>query len=196
MLESIELPILIIVGPSGSGKTTLNSRLIKDYPEIFESSVSYTSRPMRIGERDGVHYTFISTEEFDQMYVDDEFVEYTNYVGSKYGTARSELKRIQNLGKVPVLEIDIKGYKQLLNAKLNLKGVFIEPPCLETLRQRLIKRGCNTEESINKRVERANQEVEESLKCHFDFRLPNENLDEAYNSLVNKLSEWYPIHKS
>ncbi|EAN32859.1 guanylate kinase [Theileria parva strain Muguga] len=190
---SEDLPILVIVGPSGSGKTTLNARLIEDYPQVFENSISYTSRAMRPNERDGVHYNFVSKEEFDQMYVDGEFVEFTTFVGFQYGTARSELERIQKLGKVPVLEIDIKGYKQLLDANLRLKGVFIEPPGLEILRERLIKRGCNTEESINKRVERANQELEESRDCYFDARLPNEDLDVAYKEFVNVLSQWYHI---
>ncbi|BAM40307.1 guanylate kinase [Theileria orientalis strain Shintoku] len=185
-------PILVIVGPSGSGKTTLNDRLIVDHSDIFENSVSCTSRAGRKGEKDGVNYYFVSNEEFDRMAINNEFVEHAEYVGNKYGTMKSELNRILGLSKIPVLEIEMQGCKQVHKAGYPMRSVFIDPDDLEVLRQRLLLRGRDSEETINKRIERARQEILEAKSFPFDFILKNDDFDKAYSNMVDKLREWYP----
>ncbi|UKJ90510.1 guanylate kinase [Theileria orientalis] len=185
-------PILVIVGPSGSGKTTLNNRLIVEHPDIFENSVSCTSRAARKGEKDGVNYYFVSNEEFDLMAINNEFVEHAEYVGNKYGTMKSELNRILGSNKVPVLEIEMQGCKQVHKAGYYMKSLFIDPDDLEVLRQRLLLRGRDSQETINKRIDRARQEILEAKNFPFDFILKNEDFNVAYSAMVEKLREWYP----
>ncbi|UKK01954.2 guanylate kinase [Theileria orientalis] len=185
-------PVLVIVGPSGSGKTTLNDRLILEHPDIFENSVSCTSRAARKGEKDGVNYYFVSNEEFDRMVINNEFVEHAEYVGNKYGTLKSELNRILGSNRVPVLEIEMQGCIQVHKAGIAMKSLFIDPDDLEVLRQRLLIRGRDSEETINKRIERARQEILEAKNFPFDFILKNDDLEVAYSTMVAKFREWYP----
>lgn len=171
--------LIIISAPSGSGKSTIIGRIINDHDLKLEFSISATTRAPREGEIDGVHYHFLTVEQFTEAIKNDALVEYEEvYPGRFYGTLKSEIERIQNNGKNVILDIDVKGginVKRLYGD--NALSVFIQPPSIEALRQRLISRATDPIEAINQRVGKAEYEL--SFKDHFDTVVVNDNLDKA-----------------
>lgn len=171
--------LIIISAPSGSGKSTIIGRIINDPDLKLEFSISATTRATREGEIDGVHYHFITVEQFKEAIKNDALVEYEEvYPGRFYGTLKSEIERIQNNGKNVILDIDVKGginVKRLYGD--NALSVFIQPPSIEALRQRLISRATDPIEAINQRVGKAEYEL--SFKDQFDTVVVNDNLDKA-----------------
>lgn len=179
--------VVIFSAPSGSGKSTIVNHILKLHPEM-EFSVSATSRAPRGQERNGVEYHFFSADEFRKMISEDKFVEYEEvYPGSFYGTLKSEIQRIWDKGHVIIFDVDVKG-------GVNLKkyfgdkalSVFIQAPSVEELRRRLIARGTDSAEAIERRVEKASEEMTYADK--FDHILVNDDLQKAYTEaerLVN-----------
>ena len=171
--------LIIISAPSGSGKSTIIGRIINDPDLKLEFSISATTRAPREGEIDGVHYHFITVEQFKEAIKNDALVEYEEvYPGRFYGTLKSEIERIQNNGKNVIFDIDVKGginVKRLYGD--NALSVFIQPPSIEALRQRLISRATDPIEAINQRVGKAEYEL--SFKDQFDTVVVNDNLDKA-----------------
>src|SRR5688572_27172729 len=170
--------IIIITAPSGAGKTSITRHLLKEYPQLA-FSVSAATRPARSNERDGQDYYFITEEEFQNKITNNEFVEWEMvYEGKYYGTLKSELQRIWNKNKVPVLDIDVKGaihvQQQFPETTLSL---FIEPPDVDELRRRLERRGTENQESLMARVNKAAYEI--SFKHSFDDIIVNDDLDRA-----------------
>ena len=171
--------LIIISAPSGCGKSTIIGEIIKN-PELrLEFSISATTREPRRGEVDGVNYYFLSTEEFEDAIRNDELVEYEEvYPGRFYGTLKSEIARIQEKGNNAILDIDVKGG---VNVKRmygdNARSIFIMPPSIETLRQRLLSRATDSIEAINQRVDKAAFELTFSDK--FDKQVVNDDLDKA-----------------
>jgi guanylate kinase len=170
--------ILIITAPSGAGKTSITKYLMEKFP-VFAFSVSAATREPRGNEKDGTDYYFISSENFKQKIQQNEFLEWEMvYEGKYYGTLKSEIDRIWSQGKVPVLDIDVKGaihvQQQFNGGTLSL---FIEPPSVAELKKRLQGRGTETEESLAARVNKASYEL--SLKGHFDKIVVNEDLQTA-----------------
>lgn len=170
--------IIIFSAPSGSGKSTIVNHLLKKYP-ILEFSISATSRAPRGEEKHGKEYFFFSTEEFEKLISEDAFVEYEEvYKGSYYGTLKSEIERIWSKGHTILFDIDVKG-------GVNLKrifgdaalAVFVKPPSVEELRKRLIGRGTDTPEAIEKRVAKAEEEL--TYEQYFDVVLVNDILSES-----------------
>jgi len=177
-MESKHQKILIITAPSGAGKTSITHFLMNEFP-VLSFSISAATRTPRANEKDGVDYYFISIEEFKKKIKEKEFAEWEMvYEGKYYGTLKSELKRIWLLGKVPVLDIDVKG---ALHVKQqypeNTLSLFIEPPTVDALKERLISRGTETPESLNARINKASYEI--SFKEHFDKIILNDQLEEA-----------------
>jgi len=177
-MESKHQKILIITAPSGAGKTSITHFLMNEFP-VLSFSISAATRTPRANEKDGVDYYFISMEEFKKKIKEKEFAEWEMvYEGKYYGTLKSELKRIWLLGKVPVLDIDVKG---ALHVKQqypeNTLSLFIEPPTVDALKERLISRGTETPESLNARINKASYEI--SFKEHFDKIILNDHLEEA-----------------
>lgn len=172
--------IYVVSAPSGTGKTTLNRRLVKDHPQIM-MSVSYTARKRRPSEHDGIDYHFITTEEFRDRIAKGEMLEYAEVFGTLYGTAKSEIERIQAMGKQPLLEIDVQGWSQ---ARGKLKGavsVFILPPSVEALWKRLEKRGTEARGIRWKRLLTAKAEI--SSGHLYDYFLVNASVEDAYQDL-------------
>jgi guanylate kinase len=170
--------ILIITAPSGAGKTSITHYLMKTYPQLA-FSVSAATRKARENEVHGRDYYFISAEEFRQKIQQQEFVEWEMvYEGKYYGTLKSELDRIWNRGQIPVLDIDVKGAihvkQQYPNSALTL---FIEPPSVAVLKERLQSRGTETVESLTARVNKAAYEI--SFKDQFDRVVLNDDLAKA-----------------
>lgn len=171
--------VIIFSAPSGSGKSTIVSHILKLHPEM-EFSVSATSRAPRGQERNGIEYHFFTADEFRKMIAEDKFVEYEEvYVGSFYGTLKSEVQRIWDKGHVIIFDVDVKG-------GVNLKkyfgdkalSVFIQAPSVEELRKRLVARGTDSAEAIAKRVAKASEEMTYADK--FDYILVNDDLQKAY----------------
>ena len=171
--------VVIFSAPSGAGKSTIVNHLLKKYPER-EFSISATSRAPRGNEQDGKEYYFFSADRFRQMIAEDRFVEHEEvYPGSFYGTLKSEVERIWAKGHVIVFDIDVKGgvnVKRIFGGKA--LSIFIQAPSVEVLRERLINRGTDTAEAIEKRVAKAASEMEFAAG-KFDYVLVNDDLDAA-----------------
>lgn len=171
--------LIIISAPSGTGKSTIIDRIIDDPALRLEFSISATTRSPREGEVNGVHYHFLSVEEFKDAIANDGLVEYEEvYPGRFYGTLKSEIARIQEKGNNAILDIDVKGgvnVKRMYGDKA--RSIFIMPPSIETLRQRLLSRATDSIEAINQRVDKAAFELTFSDK--FDKQVVNDDLDKA-----------------
>ncbi|CAI2179932.1 7004_t:CDS:2 [Funneliformis geosporum] len=150
---------VVVSGPSGSGKSTLLKRLFKDYPDKFGFSVSHTTRSPRQGEENGVHYHFVSRDEFVKLVNQNQFIEHAEFSGNLYGTSIEAVRSVSSLGKICILDIELNGVKSVKRTDLNARFVFIKPPSLESLKERLLGRNTETEESIQARLDAAKEEL-------------------------------------
>lgn len=183
--------VLIVSAPSGSGKSTIVNFLMKEHPEFrLAFSVSATSRPPRGQEQDGVDYYFLSAEEFRRHIEADDFLEYEEvYEGRFYGTLKSQVEEKLAAGKNVVFDVDVKG-------GINIKkyygeaalSVFIQPPSVEVLRERLIGRNTDEMGQIEQRLAKA--EYEMSFAPQFDRILVNDNLEVAKQEAVALLNDF------
>ncbi len=175
----MEGKLIIICAPSGSGKSTIIGRIINDERLRLAFSVSATTRPRRGEEVHGVDYYYLTEEEFKKHIENDDFAEYQEvYPGRFYGTLKSEIARINADGKNVVLDIDVLGG---MNVKKiygdHALSIFIAPPSIEVLRERLIKRGTDSLEDIERRISKAEFELGYSDKC--DHMVINDDLETA-----------------
>lgn len=170
--------IIIVSAPSGTGKSTIINQLMDDENLRLKFSVSATNRGPRTGEVDGVNYHFLSTEQFQTLIEKDEFVEFEEvYPGRYYGTLKSEVANILNSGYNLILDIDVKGGVNVKAKYPDALALFIMPPSIETLKNRLIGRATDDMDTINQRVGKA--EFELTFAPRYDVRVVNDNLDEA-----------------
>lgn len=171
--------VIIFSAPSGAGKSTIVNHLLAQYPEL-EFSISATSRAPRGEEKHGVEYYFFSADEFRKLIAEDSFVEYEEvYAGSFYGTLKSEVDRIWAKGHTIIFDIDVQGgvnLKKFFGDKA--LSVFIQAPSVAVLRERLVGRGTDTEEAIERRVAKAASEME-FAEGKFDYVLINDDLQTA-----------------
>lgn len=173
-------PVFVVSAPSGTGKTTLNRRLIANHENI-QMSVSYTTRKKRRGEVDGVDYHFVTPEFFREQIKKGQMLEYAEVFGTLYGTPLSEIERIEMLGKVALLEIDVQGWRQAKERLSRSLSVFILPPSVETLWKRLEARGTEPKEVRWRRLMTARAEI--SSGNLYDYFVVNTDLDPAYKEL-------------
>ena len=170
--------LIIFSAPSGSGKTTIVHRLM-GIVEGLEFSVSATSRAPRGAEQNGKDYYFLSAEEFDSKIAEDAFVEWEEvYAGTKYGTLRSEMERIWSKGHTILFDVDVKGgvrLKEIFGSQA--LSIFVMPPSVEELRNRLVGRATDSPEKIEQRIAKAGEEL--GYAERFDRVVVNDNLDEA-----------------
>ena len=171
--------IIVITAPSGAGKTSITRYLLNRHPDKLAFSISAATRSARGTEKNGVDYYFMNEGDFTNKIQHDAFVEWEMvYEGKYYGTLKSELTRIWEQGKIPVLDIDVKGAihvkEQYPETTLTL---FIEPPSVDELKRRLQSRGTESEESLNARVNKASYEL--SFKQAFDHVIINDDLEKA-----------------
>ncbi len=172
---------IILVAPSGSGKTTLARKLLNDVERV-RFSISATTRDKRPGEVDGEDYYFLSGEEFDRRIRSGDFLEWEYYNGNRYGTLRPEVDKLMESGYFPLLDIEVKGalnVKEIYGEKS--LAIFIRPPSLEVLKERLTRRGTDDEASVRSRLERAKEEME--FADRFDYSVVNDRLEEAYQQV-------------
>ena len=180
--------VLIFSAPSGAGKSTIVGHILGIWKDTMEFSISATSRAPRGTEQNGREYHFVSPDEFRRLISEDSFVEYEEvYKDHFYGTLKSEVERIWAAGHVIIFDVDVKGgvnLKKYFGEKA--LSIFIKAPSVETLRQRLVKRGTDSPEAIAERVEKASQEMEYAPQ--FDYFLINDDLATAFGE-VEKVVE-------
>jgi guanylate kinase len=179
--------LLAISGPSGAGKGTI-LEVLKNNPAKYEFSVSYTTRKPREGEIHSHHYHFINDDEFDAAVTNNEFLEWEQIHQNRYGTKRRDLEEIWNKGKTPVLEIDVKGVANLKKAYPSQTiSVFIEPPSLKVLIERLKNRGTESEEVRNLRISRYQEEIK--YRDQYDHIIINDTIKQAQQDLLDILKK-------
>lgn len=174
--------IFIISAASGTGKTTLVSRLTHHYDTI-RVAVSHTTRPPREGEQHGKQYYFVSPEKFMQLVGDGVFLEHAQVFGNYYGTSMLEVRELINKGVDVILEIDVQGATQIRQALPNAISIFILPPSLAVLEERLRKRKTDSEEVIVRRLNEARHEIQQAIE--FDYIVVNNDLVETENHLLS-----------
>jgi guanylate kinase len=172
--------LFIVSAPSGAGKTTLVERLVEQVPNL-RMSRSYTSRPARTGETDGVDYNFVTRERFESMLVGGEFLEWADVFGNLYGTSAADTERVLEAGNDLVLVIDVQGARQVRRRRADSTAVFVMPPSLEVLERRLRGRSKDSEAAIQRRLQVAREEVEAFTE--YDFLVVNDELMAAVERL-------------
>ena len=177
--------LIIISAPSGCGKSTIINEIIKNRDLKLEFSISATTREPRKGEKNGVNYYFMSLNEFNKAIENDELIEYEEvYPGRFYGTLNSEIDRIREKGKNVILDIDVMGGINVKHKFGNdALSIFIQPPSIDTLRQRLVARGTDSPEAIKERVDKASFEISQADK--YDKIVVNDILDIAVKNTEN-----------
>ncbi|GHU59483.1 guanylate kinase [Clostridia bacterium] len=168
--------LVVLSAPAGCGKDTVLERVLSE-EENLEYSVSTTTRKPRVGEVDGVHYNFVDVASFEYMLKSGELLEYTNYVGNYYGTPRGTVEKRLDSGKDVVLKIEIEGAMNVRRLFPETVMIFMKPPSVEVLRERLRKRGTETPDVIEKRVETAAREL--LLADKYDYVVVNDILSDA-----------------
>jgi guanylate kinase len=172
--------LYVISAPSGTGKTTLLKRVMADFQQI-RFSVSYTTRPPRSGEKDGVDYYFVSHDAFKKMVHEKAFVEWAEVLGNHYGTSRKFLEDCRSRGADVILDIDTQGAAQIRSKYSDGVFIFILPPGIEDLKRRLIGRGSESHESVDLRLRNASKEMER-IGC-YDYVVINDRVDDAIEKL-------------
>jgi guanylate kinase len=168
--------LIVVSAPSGGGKGTILERVMRSDPAL-RHAVSATTRPARSGETEGVHYYFVDRATFEQWVAQGRFAEWANVHGELYGTLHTELDRLGAAGCDVVLELDVQGMRSIRKARPDAATVFIEPPSIQALKERLQRRGDLKEKDLAIRLR--NAEAEMAAKNEYDCRILNDDLDRA-----------------
>ncbi|XP_067687792.1 uncharacterized protein [Haliotis asinina] len=180
---------IVISGPSGSGKSTLLNMLFEEFPNSFSFSVSHTTRNPRPGEVNGKAYHFVTREVFDKLVDDNGFLEWAQFSGNCYGTSKKSVDDISKSGKICILDVEINGVQNIKKSDLQARYIFIRPPSLEVLEQRLRDRGTETPESLKKRMDTAKEALDYADGNNYDEVIVNDVKEEAYSKLKATLIE-------
>ena len=172
--------LIVITGPSGVGKGTIVSLLLQRYPQL-RVSVSATTRQPRPGEIEGVDYYFLSKKDFETAILNQELLEWAEYAGNYYGTPKAQVIEQIEGGNYIILEIELAGARAIANIFPEARRIFILPPSIEELEQRIRTRGKNSEESVTQRLEIAREEI--AASDEFDFQIINDDLESAIAQL-------------
>jgi guanylate kinase len=171
--------LFVLSAPAGTGKTTLAEKLVTNMPRLIES-VSYTTRPPRNNEIDGIHYFFISKETFEIKIAEGEFLEYAEVFGHYYGTSKNFVQRQIENGKHILLVIDTQGAVAIKQKRDSIL-IFLAPPSLDVLKQRLLHRSTESFEEMQKRLAQAEHELAQMK--FYDYCIVNDSLETAYDAL-------------
>lgn len=178
--------VFVVSGPSGVGKSTILRRVLDTQPGL-RFSVSHTTRPMRPCEEDGVAYHFVDRARFAELVAKGSFLEYAEYQGNLYGTSRSEVEKAVREGYDLILEVEIQGAEKLQEVLPEAIRVFIMPPSLPELETRLRQRQTETDDVVQRRLERAREEMAYAEQC--EYRIVNESVDKAVDELLRVIRE-------
>ena len=189
MREGFNGKMIIFSGPSGSGKSTIAGHFLKNH-KTFSFSVSACTREQRKGEIDGVHYYFLNVSEFKEMINKNEFVEYEEVYPDKfYGTMRSEVERIWKTQKHILFDIDVYGAMSIKREFSDQSlSILVTPPSLDVLRDRLVERSTESEETLKTRLAKAEKEL--GFKDEFDYLLLNDDLNNAIDLAEKKINSF------
>lgn len=176
--------LVLYTGSSGVGKGTIMTELLKRDPSI-KLSVSNTTRSPREGEIDGIHYNFVTKEQFEELIKNDGYLEYAEYCGNYYGTPKKQVEDMLDEGYNVFLEIEVQGGLQIMEKYPDILSIFILPPSMEVLEKRLRRRGTEQEEVILKRLAEAEKEI--SFKDRYRFRVVNGELETAVDEVLSIL---------
>ncbi|HBM99329.1 MAG TPA: guanylate kinase [Ruminococcus sp.] len=176
--------LVLYTGSSGVGKGTLMERLL-DADKSIRLSVSNTTRKPRKGEIDGVHYNFVTEKEFVDLINKDGYLEYARYCENYYGTPKKQVDDLLDKGYNVFLEIEVQGGLQIMEKYPDILSIFILPPSMESLERRLRRRGTEDEETIQKRLEAAKEEMQ--YKNKYKYNVVNGDLDVAVNEILDIL---------
>lgn len=185
---------LVLVGPSGAGKSTLLQFMMAKYPGVFEFSISTTTRNPRAGEQDGVHYYFVTREEFERRIEEGYFLEYAEVHGNFYGTSKKAVLDIVERGKICVLDIDVQGTLQVYRSGVDFNCMFITPPDLQILEQRLTARGTEDSQRLQIRLRNAQTEIDTANSHPEIFRdcVINGDLSKTQEDFLSHIYRYYP----
>ena len=172
--------VFVISAPSGTGKTTLVRRVMEQIPDLH-FSISYTTRPPRANEREGIDYHFVSPSHFQKMAERGEFLEWAEVLGNRYGTAFASINNLTFKGIDLLLDIDTQGAKKVMEKLDQTVLIYLLPPSLEILRERLVKRGLDSPEMIQYRLANARRDIEESDWYH--YLIVNDRIENAIDKL-------------
>lgn len=181
-----ERHLIVVSGPSGVGKDTVVRKLREKHPEIA-ISVSITSREKRGNEQEGVDYFYLTVEEFERWIAEDKVVEYTNYCGKYYGTPRFQIEDRINNGISVVLVIEVEGAGNIKRQYPESTTIFVCPPSLEALENRLRGRGTDDEESIRKRLARAREEL--GFAPTYDKQVINDDIERCADEIYSIIQQ-------
>ncbi|KAL0476531.1 guanylate kinase [Acrasis kona] len=186
--------VFVICGPSGVGKGTIISRLMSDYPNKFGFSVSHTTRPPRVGEQNGKDYHFVSKDFFKGMLENNRFLEYADVYDKMYGTSFEAVKNVLDDNKCCILDLDIQGTKSVRKSTLDPVCIFIKPPTIQSLEDRLLARHTETIDEIRNRMVKAEAIITEAevTKDLFDEVIINDDLDACYSKFVEVIKKYQP----
>lgn len=176
--------LVLYSGASGVGKGTILKELMKKDKSI-RLSVSNTTRPPREGEIDGVHYNFMTREQFKQLIKDDGYLEYAEYCGNYYGTPKQQVEDMLDEGFDVFLEIDVQGGLQIMEKYPDVLSIFLLPPSIDSLERRLRRRGTEKGEVISQRLCEAKREM--SCKNRYKYNVVNDDIDTAVNEILDIL---------
>lgn len=174
--------VFIVSGPSGSGKDTVLAELFRNKPDLL-FSISSITRAMRPGEREGEKYNFISREKFEDMIKNDELLEHNIFVENYYGTPRAPVEKAVNEGKDIIIEVDVNGAAQIRQKLPEAVSIFIMPPSFAELKRRLIGRGTESEELIEKRLNSALGEIKRAKE--YDYIIVNDSITAAADDIMS-----------
>lgn len=189
--------MIVVSAPSGAGKTTIAKKIMEKFPFI-KFSVSATTRPKRDGEVDGKDYFFLTREEFEKKIQNGELLEWEEIYGNYYGTLKSVVEEALKNGNVLLFDVDVNG---AISIKKKFPDdtvlIFLKPPNMETLKERLKRRKTESEEQLKKRIERVPMELEKAV--YFDYIFVNDKLEDTIKSveraIFNEIEKWKAIQK-
>ncbi len=175
--------LIVYSGPSGAGKSTILHEVLKNDDLNLVFSVSMTTRMPRQGELDGKDYFFVDKDTFEKAIEDDKFLEYAKYVENYYGTPREYVEQKRNEGKNVILEIDIQGGLQVIDKCKDAVSIFVLPPSIDDLKKRLSGRGTEKQETIDKRIDVAQKEIESGKV--YKYHIVNDDLDKSIEQVID-----------
>ena len=179
-------PFVIVSGPSGVGKTLFVKTSLKKFPQ-YSNTISYTTRSLRKGEKDGDFYCFITREQFETLKSQGELLEWATVHNEFYATSKKEVERLWQEGKAIIKDIDVQGYRSIKKIFPHSVSIFIYPPSINELKKRILKRDFSAKENIEERLSIAVQEMAQGRE--YDFKIVNDSFEEAWEEFQKILAQ-------